>query len=68
MLKCPNEKCGSELPNTYRYCIYCSAKLPSTPQNRKQREKADFTPLQIGVAAAAFLTAILFIIGLVVIQ
>lgn len=39
MIKCPNKKCESEMPDSYRYCIYCSAKLPKTEANSKKREK-----------------------------
>ena len=61
MLKCP--KCDSDLPNSYRYCIYCSQKLPETEQNKKRPDfKPEITPLQIGVIiGAVVMTAFLII-------
>ena len=56
------KKCTSELPSTYRYCIYCGQKLPETEQNKKEKLKKDkLEPLQIGIllAAGLFVVAVL---------
>ena len=63
MLDCPNKKCGSQMPNTFRYCIYCSAKLPDTEQNKKQVDKGGYSLLQIGVFAASVLLILLFAVA-----
>ena len=54
MIKCP--KCESELPNRYKYCIYCSCKLPNTEENSKQEQlKSKLTLAQYGIAIGALL-------------
>lgn len=66
MVKCP--KCDSQLPSKYKYCIYCSHKLPKTEENSNKEDlRAHLTTAQFGIAICAILvlavlTAVPFIL------
>lgn len=57
MVTCPNKKCGSQMPDNYKYCIYCSEKLPQTEANRKQPENPTVSVFDICIAAASVILA-----------
>lgn len=59
MIDCPNKKCGSALPDSYRYCIYCSEKLPETDKNKKEKHHIPLTPFQTGIMVGSVLMLLL---------
>lgn len=60
MIKC--SKCGSSMPDSYNYCIYCSQKLAKTPENREAKEKFQVTPVETGIIVGAVLLLALIIV------
>lgn len=65
MIKC--KKCHSDLPSSYKYCIYCATKLQTTEENKEKLvKKAPYTAAQIGAVVGGFLcivaTAVLAVI------
>ena len=60
MIKC--KKCESELPDSYKYCIYCSAKLPKTEQNSVKPDRNKLSITNILVAVFAILTVITLVV------
>lgn len=60
MIKC--KKCESELPDSYKYCIYCSARLPQTEQNSAKPERKKLSITNILVAVFAVLTVVTLVV------
>ena len=60
MIKC--KKCESELPDSYKHCIYCSAKLPKTEQNSVKPDRNKLSITNILVAVFAVLTVITLVV------
>ena len=63
MIDCPNKKCGSKMPDSYRYCIYCSAKLPKTEQNSAKAEKQPVSAFRICLVVFLVIMIAAVIIG-----
>lgn len=63
MIKC--SKCDSDMPNRYKYCIYCSNELEKTEANSyKLTDRCEFTAGQIGILVGSVLMAAAAVIGL----
>lgn len=65
MIDCPNKKCGSRLPDSYRYCVYCSEKLPRTDKNKKEKQHMPLTPFQVGIMVGSVLMLLLIVLLIV---
>ena len=51
------------MPDSYKYCIYCSAKLPKTEQNSAKAEKQQVSAFRICLVVFLVIMIAAVIIG-----